>query len=231
MLHLQAEQRTIKGKHVVQMRKEGKLPAVVYGRGIETESISIPYPDFMRIWKQAGESSLVEIDLGQKKHTVLISDVQLHPVKNTPLHVDFLVVRMDEKIKAPVPIEFTGESPVVKQLGGALVKVMHEVEVEALPADLPNQIMVDISSLAAFEDRITVADMRVHEGVTILANPEDVIALVRQVEEEKAEETKSIEDIEVTTEKKEKEEGESAEETTEEKQKETKEEKKAEKGK
>lgn len=224
MLQLQAEHRTIKGKRVSRIRKEGKLPAVVYGKGIETESLSIPYSDFMRIWKQAGESSLVEIDVGVKKHNVLISDVQFHPIKNTPLHVDFLAVRMDEKIKAPVLIEFTGESHAVKQLGGALVKVMHEVEVEALPANLPSQITVDISALATFEDRITVADMRVHEDVTILANPEDVIALVRPIEEEKVEEIKSIEDIEVTTEKKEKEgeESEGAEETTKEKQEEVK---------
>lgn len=203
MLTLKAENRTIIGKHVSIVRNQGKIPAIVYGKGIETEPVMVPYADFLRIWKQAGESSLVQIDLGSKKHNVLISDVQFDSVKNTPLHVDFHAVRMDEKITATVPVEFTGESPVVKQDGGILVKVIHEFQIEALPADLPSEIVIDISTLKKFEDRITVADIVLKEGVTIEADADEVVVLVsapRQEAEEVAE--KSIEDIEVTTEKK-----------------------------
>lgn len=203
MLSLKAESRTITGKKVGELREQGKIPAVVYGKGVHTEMLSITQADFMRVWREAGESSLVEIDTGAKKHNVLITDVQFDPVKNTPLHIDFHAVRMDEKIVATVPVEFEGESSVVKQEGGILVKVIHELDVEALPADLPSEIIIDISGLAKFEDRITVGDIKVKEGVIIKADPEEVVVLVSAPREEaEEEEPKSIEDIEVTTEKK-----------------------------
>ncbi|PIR69505.1 MAG: 50S ribosomal protein L25 [Candidatus Niyogibacteria bacterium CG10_big_fil_rev_8_21_14_0_10_46_36] len=217
MLSLKAENRIVSGKKVDALRSEGKIPAVVYGKGIDTEMLAVPYADFVRIWREAGESSLVMVDTGDKKHNVLISEVQFDPIKNTPLHIDFHAVRMDEKIVATVPVEFEGESPAVKQEGGVLVKVIHELDVEALPADLPGEIIIDISGLKAFEDRIIVSDIKLKEGVVIQADPEEVVVLVSAPREEAEEETaKSIDDIEVTTERKEEdgEGGESAEKET-----------------
>ncbi|MBI4114734.1 MAG: 50S ribosomal protein L25/general stress protein Ctc [Candidatus Niyogibacteria bacterium] len=203
MFAIKAENRTLFKKKARDLRKTGKIPAIVYGKGIDAESLSIPFTDFMRVWRRAGESSLVEIAVGEKKHNVLITEVQLDPIKNTPIHVDFHAVRMDEKITTSVPIAFEGESPAVKQEGGVLVKVLHELEVESLPADLPQEITIDISALVKFEDRITVADIKLKEGIVIQADPEDVVVLVTAPREEKEEEAKSIEEIEVTTEKKE----------------------------
>ncbi|MDP2676339.1 MAG: 50S ribosomal protein L25 [bacterium] len=202
MLTLKAENRTIAGKKVKTLRDQGKIPAVVYGKGIDTEMLFVAQLDFVRVWRKAGESSLVQIDTGVKKHAVLISDVQFDPIKNTPLHVDFHAVRMDEKIVATVPVEFEGESPAVKHDGGVLVKVIHELDVEALPADLPAEIIINISGLVQFEDRITVRDITAKEGVTIKADPGEVVVLVSAPRQEVEEEPKSIEDIEVTTEKK-----------------------------
>ncbi|PIR70116.1 MAG: 50S ribosomal protein L25 [Candidatus Niyogibacteria bacterium CG10_big_fil_rev_8_21_14_0_10_42_19] len=198
MLEIKAESRKITGKKVKSLREKGVIPAVIYGYKTETESLSISGSDFLKVWAEAGESTLLELDIQGKKKNVLISDVQTDPVKDNPVHVDFLAVRMDEKITTNVPVEFTGESLAVKNLGGVLVKVLHELEVEALPINLPGEIIVDISSLSEIDSRITVADIIPPKDVEIKTNPEDVIVLVTEQEKEEEQATApSIEDIEI----------------------------------
>lgn len=199
MLTLQAKPRAAKGKQVKALRKNGIVPAVVYGGGQKAEAVEVSLGEFQKVWSEAGESSLIELDLDGQKNNVLIKDVQLDPLKDMPIHVDFYAVRMDKPIQAMVPIKFTGESAAVKNLGGSLVKVMHEIEVEALPANLPSELTVDVSGLANFGDRFLVKNLQLPEGVRVLANPEDIIVLVEEPKaaEEVPAEAPSVEDIEV----------------------------------
>lgn len=166
------------------LRKTGEIPAVFYGAGKTTTSISISIIDFKKIWREAGESSTVKISMGDNNIDVLIHEVQVHPVTEEPIHVDFLVIDMNKKIKVNVPLEFIGISNAVKNGLGNLVKVLHEVEVEALPKDLPHNLEVDISKLETVEDQVFVSDIKLPTGVVIIENEHDVVAsIVLQVEE------------------------------------------------
>ena len=153
MQSIVAEKRDILGKKVRNLRKQGFLPAAVYGGGKNAEAISVKEADFMKLWKSAGESTVVELDVGNDRKNVLIHDVDIDPIKDKPIHVDFYAVDMTKKIHVDVALEFIGESEAVKS-GGVLVKVFHSLKVEALPKDLPHTISVDISALKSLEDSI-----------------------------------------------------------------------------
>ena len=213
MLQISAQKRTALGRKVKGLRKEGLLPAVVYGKGLTTEPISIKEGEFLKVWRAAGESSLVELNVEGGKRNVLIHDVSLHPIEDTLLHVDFYQVRMDELLRTKVQLAFEGEPPAVKNLGGILVKVMHEVEVEALPADLPHELIADLSVLAEIGGKLAIKDIKLPAQVKIIAEPEETIALIEapRSEEEILGEAQpmSLESIEVVGKKKE-EEGEEA---------------------
>ena len=166
------------------LRKTGEIPAVFYGAGKTATSISVSIVDFKKIWLDAGESSTIKISLDGKDVDALIHDVQVHPVTEEPIHVDFLVVDMNKKIRVNVPLEFIGISNAVKNGLGNLVKVLHEVEVEALPKDLPHNLPVDISKLETAENQIFISDIKLPEGVVVITNGHDVVAsIVLQVEE------------------------------------------------
>ncbi len=166
------------------LKKEGEIPAVFYGAGSITTPISISLVEFKKIWREAGESSTVKINVGTASVDALIHEVQVHPVTEEPIHVDFLVVDMNKKIKVNVPLEYVGISNAVKNGLGNLVKVLHEVEVEALPKDLPHNLPVDISKLETVDSQIFVSDIALPAGVVVIANPHDVVAsIVLQVEE------------------------------------------------
>lgn len=178
MLELKAQLRQELGSKVNKERKAGKIPAVLYGKGIKSEPLFVNEKDFFKTYKEAGESSIIGLELDGKKRNVLIYDVQRDALSDNFLHIDFYQVRMDEKLKATVPLGFVGESEAIKSLGGILVKSVQEVEVEALPQYLPHHIEVDISSLAALDDRIAIKDLKVSGNVKILAEPEEVVAAV-----------------------------------------------------
>ena len=209
MLNLKAQTRAVLGKQNKTLRKSGLIPAVVYGAGEPSKPIELNLKDFQKAWKEAGESGLIELELGSEKKNVLIKDVQIDPVKDFPVHADFYAVRMDKTLEAAVPVEFVGESSAVKTLGAILIKVVHEFNVEALPKDLPHELKVDISVLANFGDRLLVKDMKLPAGVKILAGPDEVVALVEEskVEEEAPAEAPGLEGIEVVDKKGKKEEG------------------------
>ncbi len=166
------------------LKKTGEIPAVFYGAGKTATSISVPIIDFKKIWREAGESSTVKISMGDNNIDVLIHEVQVHPITEEPIHADFLVVDMNKKIKVKVPLEFIGISNAVKNGLGNLVKVLHEVEVEALPKNLPHNLEVDLSKLETIESQIFVSDIKLPAGVVVITNEHDVVAsIVLQVEE------------------------------------------------
>jgi len=209
-----AEKRDILGKKTNSLRKRGFLPAVIYGKGKPSESIAVKEIDFLKLWKAAGESSIVELELDGKKRNVLIQDVAIDPLKDTPIHADFYAVDMTKTVKVEVPLEFIRESDAVKS-GGILIKVSHAVEVESLPADLPRSLSVDLSILKNIGDSFAVKDLKTPKGVKILKNSDETIALVEapRVEEElKSEEAvPSLESIEVVSKKSKAEDEETAE--------------------
>lgn len=172
------------------------MPAVVYGRKQASQTLLVSQKDFKKVWKTAGENMLVAIT--EPKCNILIHSVSFHPSTDEPVHADFYAVEMDKKIEASIPLVFQGVAPAIKELGGVLVKVMHEIEVESLPAGLPHELIVDIQSLVTFENRIFAGDIKLPEGVTLKISLEEIIALVEAPREEEIEKpVLTIADIEV----------------------------------
>ena len=161
------------------------IPAIVYGARVENTIISVPSVDFQKVLKEAGESSTILLDLEGKKIDVLIHDLQVDPVRGFPIHVDFLAVDMNKTVEVEIPLEFTGVAPAEKTGLGTLVKVLHEVIIEALPKDLPHNIAVDLSTLETLDDQIRVSDIVLPKGVTMITESDEVVALVAAAKEEK----------------------------------------------
>ena len=178
MTELNAQSRIIMGSKVKTLRKKGLLPAVIYGEGMESKAIATSFVDFERVLRQAGESTLVTLHVDGKAHNVLIHDVAHDALRGQPIHADFYAVRMDKVIRATVPLEFFGESSAIKSEGGILVKVMHETEVEALPQDLPHTLRVNLGLLSSFESKILVKDIMLPKGVELIADADEIVALV-----------------------------------------------------
>ena len=197
-----------KADHLGSMRTNGMIPAVVYGARVENTSISVPSVDFIKAWKVAGESSTIMLDLAGKKIDVLIHDLQVDPVKGFPIHIDFLAIDMNKPIEVKIPLEFIGVAPAEKNALGTLVKVLHEVEVSALPKDLPHSIEVDISTLETLENQIHVSDIILPKGVTMVTDGAEVVALVAVVKEEVESVPVDLSAIEVEKKGKKEEEGE-----------------------
>ena len=160
MLELNAKIREISGKKVKTLRKQGIIPAVLYGAKIKPISLEIDYNEFEKIYKEAGESTILELKIGKELKNVLIYNTSRDPVSDKIIHADFYQVRMDELITTKVPLVFEGSSPAVEIKDGVLVKNITEVEVEALPANLPHEIKVDISILKTLEDLIYIKDLK-----------------------------------------------------------------------
>lgn len=157
---LTAEKREIFGRKIKKLRREGLLPANIYGRNIKSLAVQVKTDDFQKVFDEAGETGLVELKVNGEVHPVLIHNLQTDPVTDLPLHADFLEVNLKEKVVATVPVELVGEAPAEKE-GGVVVQQMHEVEVEALPTDLPEKIAVDISGLANIDDAVKVGELKV----------------------------------------------------------------------
>lgn len=177
---LQAKYRTELGRKVKPLRRGGFLPAVVYGEGVPSKSITVSYKDFEKVYREAGESTIVDLDVDGKQFNVLIQDIARDPIRGDLVHADFYAVRMDKVLRTKVPLAFIGESPAVKNEGGVLVKVVQEIEVEALPKDLPREIRVDVSQLAALESRIKIQDLTILQGVKLIGDPDEVLVIVEK---------------------------------------------------
>ncbi len=224
MLNLSAKIRD-KKENPKALRKKGVLPAVLYGPGQKTSKtgninssgsknllLSVDKREFERVYKQAGESSLIslEIEKYKEKPLVMIYDIQRHPLTDEFIHIDFYQPPLSEKIEAKIPLVFEGTAPAVKELNGTLVKNIQEIEVKAFPQDLPHEIKVNIEGLKTFEDNILVKDIKVGENIEILRKPEEIVASVtppakvekelEQPIEEKVEEVEKVGETEKTTE-------------------------------
>ena len=203
---LKSGSRIAKGKKVKKLRREGKIPAVLYGSGLQNQLLWVNYLDFQKVFKEAGRSAIFELDIdGKKKTNVLIQEVQLDPLTGKFSHVDFFQIRMDQKIETEVALEFIGESEAVKSLGGVLVKSLDAIPVSCLPTDLPAKIEVDISALKTFDEVIKIGDLKIPSGVKIPLDPETVIANVApprseeelsQLEEKVEEDVTKVEKVE-----------------------------------
>ncbi len=160
------------------LRESGKIPAVFYGFKKDVTSLSVDKKEFVAAFKEAGETSTITLKTSNGDFNAMIHDVQVDPVKGEVIHVDFLSVDMNKAIEVNVPLEFVGESVAVKE-GGVLVKVMHELPVSSLPANIPQHIEVDISKLSKIDDIITLGDLKLPTGVTF--TEEDLSVVVASV--------------------------------------------------
>jgi len=194
---IQAKPRMVIGKQVKAQRREGRLPAILYGKKIQPIPVSLDYHEASRILPAISSSQLILVDVDGEKHNALIREKQYHPVQGKLVHVDFMVVSLTEKLRADVSIHLEGEAPAVKEFNGVLVTGLEEVEVEALPGDLPERITVDISTLDEIGSAIHVSDLHLPEGVKILSDLEDMLVLVTAPEVEEVIEAAEPEEPEV----------------------------------
>lgn len=193
MLKLEAKKREVFGKKVCSLLEQGLVPAEIYGHGFENIHISLPVKEFGKVFKEAGESSLVSVMIDGKMFPVLIHEVKRDVLGDDIVHVDLYRVRMDEKIKTQVPLNFIGESSAIKERGGVLIRTVEEVEVEALPADLPHSLDVDISKLTELHQSLHGSDIIVPKGVKIFIEPEMGIVTVMEPQKEEVVEAPAVE--------------------------------------
>lgn len=185
---LKANRRTLIGKQVSTLRREGQLPGVLYGHNFEPTPITLNLKETSRLLSGLSASSLVTIQLDGKEHTALVREKQQNYIRRSLIHVDFQVVSMTEKIRTKVALVQEGLSPAVKDFNGMVVTNLEQIEIEALPNDLPDNIKVDLSKLANIGDSIMVRDLTISDKVTVLDNPEEVIAVVTTAGVEEPEE-------------------------------------------
>jgi large subunit ribosomal protein L25 len=192
---LKANRRNVIGKQVSAIRRAGRLPAAIYGHNIDPIAIELDLHDASKSLTGLAPSALVTVEVEGTPHKALVREKQRNKITGILLHVDFLAVSMKEKLRSQVYIEIIGVSPAIKDFNGVLVTGNDEVEVECLPQDLPERIVVDISSLLKIGDGVYIRDLRIPEGVKILADPDTMVALITA---QAAEEVEVVEVAEVT---------------------------------
>ncbi len=191
---LKVEKRTILGKGLKKLRRNGLIPANVYGKNIKSESLQVKADELEKVYKESGETGLVDLELAGKLIPVLIHNVQKN-FRGKVLHTDFFQVNLKEKVKAMVPLEIIGQPVAVTEKLGILMNIIDEVEVEALPESLPENIAVNIEHLANIDDQVLVSDLKVPEGVEILTDGSQVVSKIAElITKEAAEEAKAEEE-------------------------------------
>jgi len=213
MLNLSSKIREVMGKKTKNLRKKGLLPAVLYGPKVKNLNLELNLKDFEKILKEAGESSLIKLQITglpagrqgdiKKDYSVLIHDIERESIKGNPIHVDFYLPPTTEEIVVKVPIIIEGEAPAVKELGGTLIKDIHEIEIKGLLQNLPKEIKVDLSKLKTFSDHILIGDLNLPQGVKTLKDSKEIVISVAppakieeelaKAVEEKVEEVKVVE--------------------------------------
>ncbi len=191
---LKATRRSVTGKQVKTLRRQGRLPAVLYGHGFEPVAISLDAHESSLILPGLSSSTIVTIDLDGEQHAALVRERQKDYIKNTFLHIDFQVVSLTEKIRAMVHIEVHGNSPAVKDFNAVLVNSLSQVEVEALPRDLPERFVLDVAKLAAVGDALHVRDLEVSDKVQVLTDPDEIIVVATGAAPEEVEEVAPTEE-------------------------------------
>lgn len=222
---LSAQARTVLGKKVKKLRKEGLIPAHVFGNKIKTVHVQVKALEFAKVFEKAGETSVISLEVDKDKMPVLVRNVQIHPLTDAPLHIDFYQVNLSEKVEVNVPIEFLGEAPAVEKKVGLLLTPLSEITIEALPTDLPENIEVDISKLENINDEIKIKDLPIDRSkIDVKTDEEAIVAQIGELVTKEMEELQAeveAEQAEVTAataegeEKAEAKEGEEAETTTE----------------
>ena len=200
MVTITAKKRDVK-ESLSRLRSSGSIPAVFYGPKEDSTPISLDYIQFNKILSENGESSVISLTGDVGDHDVLVHDISRDPVSGRISHVDFYVMEKGKKVKVNVPVEFVGVSAAVKEMGAILVKVMHEVEVEAMPKDLPHNLEVDISKIINLDSHVTAGDIKLPSGVTLVTETEEIVALAKMPKEEE-EETAPVDLSSIEVEKK-----------------------------
>jgi len=184
-LKIKATKRKELGRKVKKLREKDLLPGNIYGKKVKSESITIELKEFKTIFKEAGETNIVNVALDGKNRPTLIHNVQTDPVTDIPLHVDFLQVDLKQKVTAQIPVEIVGESPAEKQGVGTVVQHADEIEVEALPAELPENFVIDASKLENVDDQVQIKDLSIDKSkVEVKDDLEKVIAKVEPLRKE-----------------------------------------------
>ena len=201
-IELRTQARTTRGKQVKRLRAQGWIPAVVYGADMSTRSVQVHERSLFKTLKQAGSTTLIDLFVEDESepHVVLAREIQRDSITGQLVHVDFYQVRLTERVKTMPRLEFVGESPLVKSGKAVMIYGMTEIEVECLPTDLINSIPVDVSVLEGMDDNILVGDLAVPSGVTITADPGEVVASVVPVRVAVEEEAEEAEDLEAEAE-------------------------------
>lgn len=198
-MKLKARKRSVLGKKVKNLREQGVLPAVVFGKEVGSIPITLDKKEFEKVFAEAGESALIDLELEKGKPLkVLVTEVGTDPLSDQILHVNLQAVKLTEKITASVPIKIVGESPIVKSGEGLLLTLLDEVEVESLPQDLPAEIEVVVSNLTEIDQGIAIKDLPVDRSkVEIKHDPEDLVVKIEHAEMEEEEEEAPVEEVSV----------------------------------
>ena len=203
-MDLQAQERNVFGNRVNALRREGRIPAELYGHGVPNLHLSVASRDFGKLYASAGENTVITIEVGKQKFPAIIHHVDRHYLSGDPLHIDFYQVKMDEKIAARIPLEFVGESAAVREKGAVINRSMTEIEVEALPNDLPHLLKVDLAMLDDIDKTIYVRDIAAPKGVTFLVEGDTAVATATapRAEEEEAGPVADVSAVKVEAEEK-----------------------------
>lgn len=183
MLTLKGELRDPKSK-LAALRAEGFIPAVFYGHKEKSTPCVFSLGEFKKVWKVAGESTVITLEMPKAKVLAMIREVQVDPIKGQPTHVDFYALEKGQEVSVNIPLEFTGVSTAIKDLGGSLVKVLHEVEVKGQPENLPHGFVIDISALEALDSQILASSIILPKGITLVTHGTDVVAAIAVAKEE-----------------------------------------------
>ncbi len=187
---LLAQKRKVLGRKVKALRKQGHLPANIYGKKIKSLSVKVDTGDFAKVFASEGETNIIDLKVDKDKvsRPVLITNVQKDPVTDAPLHIDFHQVDLTQKVTVSIPVVVEGESPAEKEKGGVLITLLDEIRVEALPKDLPDEFKLDISNLHDFNDSVVVGDLKVDKNkVSILVGDDEAIVVVQEPKKEEEE--------------------------------------------
>lgn len=178
-LELKAEPRDVVGRHVKALRQQGYVPVILYGRDVESIPLKVEARALTKVLEVAGTHRLISLKVGDNRSTMTLArDIQRDNVKRLYLHVDFFAVKMDEKVTAQVPIVLIGEAPAVKELGGVLTQGLDQLEIECLPGDLIDSIEIGVGGLKEFNDSISVSDLQIPSNITVLSDPESMVAKI-----------------------------------------------------
>ncbi|HSX48865.1 MAG TPA: 50S ribosomal protein L25 [Candidatus Saccharimonadales bacterium] len=198
---LKAEKRKVTGRKVKNLRKEGQIPANIYGKDVPSLSIQVGAKDLEGVFKKAGETAIIDLTIGKEVRPVLVHNMQIHPVTDEVLHVDFRQVNLKEKVSANIPVELVGESPAQKSGIGTAVLLVKELEVEALPGDLPEKFEVDASILTEVDQVVKISDLKYDKSkVEVKTDVESIVAKVEPPQKEEVVVAAVVEEAAATTE-------------------------------